>query len=142
MPLPYMTISDGVTTLSLPDLVWIDEYQWSTIVQSVERGLTGSLIVHQGTKLGGRKVTLEGGETWAWVKRLELTTLKTFLESATSVLTLTLIDDSTISVLPDRDGDDGACVVARPLPVVAGSESSTKTVDTIYIIDRIKFMEA
>ena len=47
--------------LTLPDgLVWSDEDAWSPIAQSIEYGLTGSQIINEAVKQGGRPITLRG----------------------------------------------------------------------------------
>ncbi len=53
-----MILSDGTTELVLPDaLAWTDE-AWSPERVSVERSLTGALILQSATLLGGRPITL------------------------------------------------------------------------------------
>lgn len=51
------------------DLVWVDQYTWSPVVQTNTHALNGALIVEVGQKLKGRKISLVGGQDFGWSDR-------------------------------------------------------------------------
>lgn len=71
------TLTYGATVLELPaDLLWANEFRWSAVSQSVDRSITGALLVDVATRTGGRPITLAGKEDSAWIKRSGLATLE------------------------------------------------------------------
>jgi hypothetical protein len=119
-----ITISDGATTLALnSDLLWADELSWHPVEQSVERSLTGALIVDVNTKVGGRPITLQPeDESSGWMQRSTVETLRNWAAVAGKTLTLTLrgtartvmfrhhegaaLDAAPIQHFSDVDADD------------------------------------
>lgn len=68
------------TTLELPeDLLWSDELTWQPVEQTVERSITGALIVQSAARVAGRPITLapEDDES-AWMSRAVLDALRTW----------------------------------------------------------------
>lgn len=62
--------------LDLPnDLLWVDEFSWSPVVQHKQYSLTGAMIVESAAKQTGRPITLEPPQDMAWVGRNTATTL-------------------------------------------------------------------
>lgn len=87
-----ITLSDGTTTVSLPaDLYWGDEHAWHPVLQSVERSLTGALIIDAATLQAGRPITLApADETSAWMPLTTLEQLRTWADVPLKQLTLTI----------------------------------------------------
>lgn len=72
-----ITLTKNGTSLELPeDLLWTDEFSWSAVAQSTERGIDGHLIVDSMERVGGRPITLMGDGDSAWITRADLLTLK------------------------------------------------------------------
>jgi hypothetical protein len=69
------TLTRGATTLTLPDLLWPDEFAWQAVEQTTIYTITGALIVQASAKQAGRPVTLQSG---AWFTRADLETLRTW----------------------------------------------------------------
>lgn len=67
------TLTRGGTTLTLPDLLWPDEYAWQAVEQRTQFTITGALIVEASAKQAGRPITLQSG---AWFVRSQLETLR------------------------------------------------------------------
>jgi hypothetical protein len=85
-----ITISDGTTTVTLSDdLYWSDEW-WSPVEQSIERSITGALIVQLGTQITGRPITLQGADDSAWAARSVVEQLRNWSTVAGQQLQLTL----------------------------------------------------
>ncbi|RYF58228.1 MAG: hypothetical protein EOO27_13170 [Comamonadaceae bacterium] len=93
-----ITLSDGTTTVVLdPDLYWTDENDWSPVRQSVDEGLTGSLIVQSAAVLAGRPITLQPeDDNSAWITREVLDQLRVWGAIPDLQLTLTLRGEGRI----------------------------------------------
>lgn len=87
-----ITLSDGVTTITLPeDLLWVDEFSWNPVQQSAEATITGALIVQSATKLAGRQITLQPeDDDSAWMTRTVLEQVRNFAAEAGKEMVLTL----------------------------------------------------
>lgn len=111
-----ITLSDGTTTVNLhPDLFWSDEHDWHPVEQSVERTITGALIVQTATREGGtgRPITLGPiDESSAWTTLATLTQLRNWAAVPGQELTLTL-RGVTHDVLFRHQ--DGAAIEATPV---------------------------
>lgn len=98
-----ITISDGTTTVTLPDsLEWVDEFNFSPVTQDVKRTIGGSLVVNEGELLFGRPITLQGGEN-VWTTRLVMKQIQTLASVPGKELVLTLADGQTFDVIFRRD---------------------------------------
>lgn len=83
------TLTYGATTLYLPeDLLWTDEHEWPAVEQRQQYGLTGAIIIDSAAKVSGRTIRLEAGETFAWMARSTLDTLRTWAALAGQQFTL------------------------------------------------------
>lgn len=111
-----ISLSDGTTTVNLhPDLFWSDENDWHPVEQSVERTITGALIVQTATREGGtgRPITLGPiDEESAWMTHATLTQLRNWAAVPGQELTLTL-RGVTHDVLFRHQ--DGAAIEAAPV---------------------------
>jgi hypothetical protein len=111
-----MTISlnDGTTTITLPsDLYWEDEASWAPVEQSIERTITGALIVNVASRSGGRLITLKPeDEGSAWVTRSVLEQLRNWAAVPGKTATLTL-RGTTRSVMFRHH--DGSALEASPV---------------------------
>lgn len=108
-------ITDGTTTVTLPDnLLWEDEFGWSPVAQATDRTLTGSQIVEETAKSGGRPITLSG----LWLDRATVQSLRSLEAQVATEMTLTLPGGATHNVLWRR-GDSEPAVRAEPIRPVA-----------------------
>ncbi len=118
-----MNLTDGVTSLTLPDdLEWSDQYAWLPVEQSVEFSVTGALILDVGEKLAGRAITLAGNDSTAWVSRAAVDQLRAWAALPGQSLSLTLAD-SRVFVVALRHHDAPALDASPVLftaPMVAG----------------------
>lgn len=85
-----ITLEDGTTTVDLSEFVWKDKLTWSGVTQSIERSLTGSLIIDTTYSDVGRPITLESSEKYGWVSKATLDTLLGWYNTADKQLTLTV----------------------------------------------------
>jgi len=86
-----ITLSDGTTTLELPeDLQWSDEFGWTPVEHSTDFSLSGSLVVQEGTRQDGRPITLVGGQEGSWAKRSLVEALHAMASEPDQLMTLDL----------------------------------------------------
>jgi hypothetical protein len=109
-----ITISYSGTTLTLdPDLYWEDEANWHPVEQSVQRTVTGALIVSTATRQKGRPITLRPlDDTSAWMPRATLDMLRSWAAVAGREMTLTLRGASYQVIFRHQDG---AAIEAEPI---------------------------
>lgn len=108
-------LTDGSTTVTLPDnLLWQDEFGWSPVAQAQTRTLTGSQIVEETAKSGGRPITLTG----LWLDRATVHSLRALEAQVATEMTLTLPGGATHTVIWRR-GDNEPAVRADPIRPVA-----------------------
>lgn len=97
-----MFLDDGVTPISLDDsLEWIDEFDFSSIGQDVERTIGGALIISESILQKGRPITLVSGDH-VWTDRSTINQLYAAINQINKTYTLTLPDARTFSVVFDH----------------------------------------
>lgn len=118
-----ITLSDGTVTLSLnPDLAWADEFAWNPVEQTVERTLSGGLIVSVAARVKGRPITLQSfDESSGWVTKGDIETIRTF--AATPGKTMTLTIGAAARTVVFRH-EEGAAIEA--IPVVFYSDAASE----------------
>lgn len=101
-----ITLSDGTTTVNLnPDLYWSDEFTWHPVEQTVERTITGALIVSVATLQGGRPVTLEPeDDSSGWMTHSIVEQLRNWAAVPGKQLTLTLRGTSRSVIFRHHEG--------------------------------------
>jgi hypothetical protein len=92
------------------DLLWIDEYTWTTIAQQEDVMADGSVVIQAEAQQTGRPITLLGGDTFGWVKKSVVESLKALAETPNLLMTLTLNDASTFTVVFTKDRFTAATV--------------------------------
>lgn len=112
------------------DLIWVDEYQWSPVVQSQQLTLAGALVIQEAAQLKGRPITLQGGDERGWMTKAELDALFALAATPNTTHTLTLPGPRTFTVAFSRAG--GQPIRARQLLI--GD-------DDTWVIEEIKLIE-
>lgn len=93
-----MAISlDAITLPS--DLIWVDEYAYTPVKQTINTAVNGSLVIEAAAALAGRPMTLQGGEDAAWISRATLELLRLKQIQPGLVMTLTLNYGDSYNVL-------------------------------------------
>ena len=86
-----MTLTDGITAITLPDdLLWEDEFSWTSIAQTADYSLTGALILETWTKQAGRAITLKSPANQAILPRSAINTLRTWWNTPSKTMSLTI----------------------------------------------------
>lgn len=129
-----ISLSDGAVTLTLhPDLYWADENAWYPVQQSVERSLTGALIVTTGAMVAGRPITLQPiDEDSAWSARLDVEQLRAWAAVPGQQLTLVLRGSSRSVIFRHHDG-----VAVEATPIVHYRDVA----DEDYYLATLRLME-
>lgn len=109
-----ITLADGTDTITLhPDLYWADENSWHPVEQTVERSITGALIVQVATRIAGRPITLQPeDDSSAWMSRATLDALRNWAAVPGKQMTLTLRGTARTVMFRHHDGD---AIVALPV---------------------------
>lgn len=96
------SLSDGLTTLALPDDIdWKNQNSTSPVAQSVEWSVDGALIVDACAKQAGLPIVLEGAENRAWMRRSAVDQLRAWARIPGQDFTLTL-GEQVLSVIFDH----------------------------------------
>lgn len=75
------TLGAGDNQITLPDdMLWTDEFTWSSIVQQIDPAIDGTPIVQEGQLKSGRLITLEGGTDYGWMPRSDVVKLRVLSE--------------------------------------------------------------
>ncbi len=98
-----ITLSYSGTNISLDELTWNDEHRWSPVVQEVQRGLTGSIIVHAAALQAGRPVTLQSSDRTGWLRLAAVKQLRNWAAGPGQTLTLTVRGDTFSVVFRHQD---------------------------------------
>lgn len=97
------SLTNGATSLVLPsDLLWADEFAWAQVEQRKAYSITGALLVESKARLKGRGITLAGGDA-AWIRRVDVLTLKGWQAVAGLQLSLVLRDEPARLVIFDHE---------------------------------------
>ena len=107
-----MTLDDGVTTITLNDFEWVNQYEWSDIKQQLTRTVGGGIVIEETSVSVGRPIVISSGES-VWITKSVLDPLITLIDTIDKTYTLTLDDASTITVMFDRSS--GSPYSAKPV---------------------------
>ena len=101
----------NLDSITLPDMIWADEFDWRPVVQRTERTLTGKLMIEEASLHKGRPITL----TDTWITRSTLEQLQILASAPANTHTLTIqawrhseqaLTAEPIKPVTDPDGDD------------------------------------
>lgn len=100
------TLTHSSTTLTLSDdLYWSDENSWAPVQQTVERSITGALVIDVGAMTKGRPITLEPEDSNSGaIRRATLDTLREWAAVPGRQMTLTLRGVSYTVIFRHQDG--------------------------------------
>ncbi|GAB4210099.1 MAG: hypothetical protein Fur0019_17700 [Tibeticola sp.] len=129
-----ITLSRGATVLELPyDLIWTDEYDWHPVQQAAEYSVSGALIIDVGLRQAGRPITLEGGDSFAWMTRAVADQLRAWAALPGEVFTLQLRGTSRSVVF---DHGRGAFEARALIPL-----ADVSIVPEMYYVPLLRLME-
>lgn len=107
MPRMAITLSYDATTLPLGErLLWTDEFDYSPVQQALSRSVSGALLVQLGVRSAGRRITLDGVASNAWISRAVCQQLQAWAALPGATFTLVL-RGQTWSVMFDQSQGSG-----------------------------------
>lgn len=125
-----ITLTYNGTTAHLSDrLIWEDEFGPSPVEQVIEPGTTGSLLVHVGLWQAGRRITLDGVDSNAWITRALCSSLQAWAALPGITLTLVLRGVARQVMFDHENGGFEATPVWR---LMDGQESPTQVFRPIF----------
>ena len=130
-----ISLTDGSTTVDLPDdLYWSDELAWTPVQQSVERSITGALIVQSGLRVGGRPITLQPFEAQqsSWISRAALQQLQSWAAQPELTLQLQLRGQLRSVMWRHQDGEP---VQAQPVQHLSDVQPEDAYVATLRLME-------
>lgn len=95
-------------------MLWVDEFNWSAVQKTVERGITGAQIIDAATRLEGRPITLQAVEDQGWIRRATLLSVRDMADEPDGQYLLRLADGREFSVQFAADDPIAAQPVKRP----------------------------
>ena len=109
-----ISLSYLTTTIDLPpDYFWSDENDWAAVEQSIQRSVSGALIVSASLRIAGRPITLTSeDQTSAWMSRSTLEALRTWAAVPGRQMALS-IRGTTYNVIFRHH--DGQAIEAKPV---------------------------
>jgi hypothetical protein len=109
-----ITLTHSGVTVTLPaDLYWEDENSWYPVEQSVQRTITGALIVSSATR-AGRSISLRSpDESSAWVTRDVVVQMQTWAGVAGLQMQITLRGVTRTVIFRHQDGAIEAVPIAQ-----------------------------
>lgn len=124
-----ITLTYLSTTVTLdPDLTWPDELMWYPVEQSVERSITGAMIVSVSTRVAGRPITLAPeNDSASWMPRSVIDTLKSWAAIAGAQMTLSLRGINHTVIFRHQDG----AIDARPVTHFSDVDSADRYLATL-----------
>lgn len=61
-------------------MLWVDEFNWSAVQKTVERGITGVQIIDAAARIEGRPITLQAVEDQGWIRRATLRAVQALVD--------------------------------------------------------------
>lgn len=111
--------------IALPtDLLWVDEYSWSPVKQTLTAAVDGTLVIEAAAALAGRPITLQGDTDYAWISRATLEALRLKQAQPGLVMVLTLLGE-THNVLFNQPGITAKLIVDYSNPAAEDIYSVT-----------------
>ena len=95
-------------------MLWVDEFNWSAVQKSVERGITGVQIIDAATRIEGRPITLQAVEDQGWISRATLLAVRALADAPSVHYPLQLADGREFTVQFAPDDPIAATPVSRP----------------------------
>lgn len=74
------------------DLIWTDEFQFTSTAGTANRTIDGHMIVQVATTTGGQPMTLTGGADFGWQKRSTVLALQVLADWPEDTIEVTLPD--------------------------------------------------
>ena len=95
-------------------MLWVDEFNWSAVQKTVERGITGAQIIDAAARIEGRTITLQAVEDQGWIRRATLLAVQALANAPGAQYLLQLADGREFTVQFAADDPIAATPISRP----------------------------
>lgn len=95
-------------------MLWVDEFNWSAVQKTVERGITGAQIIDAAARIEGRAITLQAVEDQGWIRRATLLAVRDLADAPGAQYLLQLADGREFTVQFAADDPIAATPISRP----------------------------
>ena len=95
-------------------MLWVDEFNWSAVQKTVERGITGAQIIDAAARIEGRAITLQAVEDQGWIRRATLLAVRALADAPGAQYLLQLADGREFTVQFAADDPIAATPISRP----------------------------
>lgn len=95
-------------------MLWVDEFNWSALQKSVERGITGAQIIDVVSRIAGRPITLQAVQDQGWIRRDVLQSVLALANDPAGEYLLRLADGRDFVVQFSGDDPVSAEPLSRP----------------------------
>lgn len=128
-----ITLAVGGTSLALSDdLFWSDQYAWAPVEQTVDRSITGALIIQASARVGGRPITLQADdETSAWMPLSAVQQIMTWAATPLQQMTLTVNGAAHTVIFRHQDGP----IEAKPVVFYNDQQSDDNYIATLRFME-------
>ncbi|EXI72697.1 MAG: hypothetical protein AW07_03142 [Candidatus Accumulibacter sp. SK-11] len=113
------------------DMIWVDEFNWPTVIRTTEYALTGALIVDSGLRLAGRPITLQGDQSGGWITRATVDALRVKASELPGEFVLSLADGRSFNVIFAPEDP----IKAEPIFPIRDPDAAFWYVATIKLIE-------
>jgi hypothetical protein len=126
-----ITLSDGTTTLTLPEsLEWTNEFNWHAVAQQRQYTVTGALWLHSSALAAGRPIVLQAGDDRGWTTRTDVLALAAWAAQPGLELEL-VIDGVSYDVVFDHEG---GALESRPVMFFSDPQPGDRAAATLRFI--------
>lgn len=128
-----ITLAVGGTSIALPeDMYWSDQYAWAPVEQTVERSITGALIIQASSRVAGAPVTLASiDESTAWMPLTSVQQLMTWAAIPLQQMTLTINGSAKNVIFRHQDGP----LEAKPVVFYNDQQSADNYIATLRFME-------
>ncbi len=95
-------------------MLWVDEFNWSAVQKTIERGITGAQIIDAAARIEGRPITLQAVEDQGWIRRATLQAVRDLADAPDAHYPLKLADGREFTVQFAADDPIAATPISRP----------------------------
>lgn len=103
-------------------LVWVDEFNWTSVEKTIGYATEGALLIDVGTRLAGRPITLQGVDQHGWLRKSVLEEVRALAADGEAVYTFGHADGRTFQVTFAAEDPVTAVPVAGTRPELPSTD--------------------
>jgi len=128
-----ITLAVGATSIALPDdLYWSDQFAWAPVEQTVERTITGALLIQAAARMAGGPITLQPlDDSSAWMPLSSVQQIAQWAATPLQQMTLTINGTPKTVVFRHQDGP----LDAKPVVFYSDQQSTDNYTATLRFME-------